>query len=55
MTRKDFVVIANALNASKPAKANAVWEATVNNMADALAHTNAAFDRGRFIAACRGE
>lgn len=55
MTRKDFILIAQALNASKPVKANKVWEATVKHMADALAHTNAAFDRGRFIAACKGE
>ena len=55
MTRKDFILIAQALNASKPVKANKVWEATVQNMANALADTNPAFDRGCFIAACKGE
>jgi hypothetical protein len=55
MTRRDFVLIADALKAARPAAAPSspewqVWAETVRSVAYALSKTNARFDRPRFIA-----
>lgn len=65
MTRKHFIRIAAALNATKPfmtstsGRLNAAvhdqWMQTVLTMAEACAEFNGMFDRDRFIAACKGE
>lgn len=61
MTKKDFVLIANALRASQPpnwspdvpqSQADSRWETVVHCMAAALGDTNAQFDRERFLKAC---
>lgn len=61
MTRKDFVLIADTLKATKPFSSARVmvnmdallaWRATAEAMADALARTNPQFDRARFLTAC---
>lgn len=60
MTRKDFVVIAGALAEAHaevknfPALRRGVEIAT-EKVAAALLDTNARFNRGRFLAAARGE
>lgn len=61
MTRKDFVLIADTLKAAKPLYipedrevmfAYSAWENVAYGMATALARTNPAFDRTRFLTAC---
>ncbi len=57
MTRKDFELIAAALKGATPLardgeKAMCQWQFIVFKMADALATTNPAFQRARFLAAC---
>jgi len=57
MTRKDDVLLADALRRSRPAAdAYSVkweqWEIAVRYMADALRDTNPCFDSVRFIKAC---
>ena len=66
MTRKDYVLIANAINASRPKDdgtwqsedmlfgATFAWKRTVEDMANALYCTNPRFDRERFVNACYG-
>lgn len=59
MTRKDFELIAKVLRESKSINA-AAWSASVRavlavEFADALAETNPAFDRSRFIEAATRE
>lgn len=55
MTRKDYVLIAKAINGIY---LDATWNehsilvALVEDMADALQHDNPAFDRDRFKKAC---
>ena len=53
MTRKDYIVIAEAVRVSRFAvKDRAVWEQVRDNIADVLAADNGRFDRDRFAAAC---
>lgn len=56
MTRRDFVLIAETLNASKPPDverdALRQWLATVRRFAGALATTNPGFKRETFMRAC---
>lgn len=56
MTRKDFVLIAATLKACNSEELNNAqhtqWVCTVHRFADALATTNANFDRARFLKAC---
>lgn len=66
MTRKDFILIAQTLAASKPTYedtnplfnknahriAMLTWSVTCNNFANTLATTNNLFDRNRFLIAC---
>ena len=58
MTRKDFELIADAIKNMKDSRDGEDW--TINGalypfavqLADALATTNAQFDRARFLKAC---
>lgn len=64
MTRKDFVLIADTLKAAKPQldwrdtpdmekqAEMALWTELAQSLATALARTNPAFDRTRFLTAC---
>lgn len=61
MTKKDFIALAEALNAAKPfgikhaARAKAAheaWENCCHRIANACAASNGRFDRNRFLAAC---
>ena len=61
MTRKDYILIAAALERSKPlpianpkmdAVRRSVFEMAARNIADALAQDNPRFDRERFLKAC---
>jgi hypothetical protein len=57
MTRKDFILIANALRECRPASAPTSpewqqWAQCVRCMANALGADNARFERTRFIAYC---
>ncbi len=57
MTRKDYVLIADALNAACPDTRRLVreyngWRVTVCALANALARDNARFDQERFLKAC---
>jgi hypothetical protein len=57
MTRRDFVLIADALKACRPAFNPTSpewqqWSQDVRCMANALSSTNGRFDRQRFIAHC---
>jgi len=64
MTRKDFVLIADTLKAAKPALGPhdasdmemqaqlALWTDMAESFGTALARTNPAFDRTRFLTAC---
>lgn len=59
MTRKDFVLLADALKMSRPASAPTSpewqqWCQDVREVARALHSTNGRFDRARFIAHCEG-
>lgn len=67
MTKKDYVKLAAALAAAKPAApytlvtkfdrddvrgiSTEVWQGTVHNVADVLSADNPRFDRERFLAA----
>ena len=59
MTRKDYILIADALGQGKPASGNRevsmVWWVVVLNTADALGNDNPRFDRNRFIAHAEGK
>lgn len=60
MSRKDFVLIAKALNDSKPADFASAphqiqWEVTMKTVLQALKTNNLRFDVERFERACRGE
>jgi hypothetical protein len=60
MTRKDYVLLAEALSGTRPrdrgtdvaAWMAAQWRADLNAVADALARDNYRFDRTRFLMAC---
>ena len=55
MTKKDFELIADVISDMKrdsTRRDGLVLEATAKRMADALATTNGAFKRERFLAAC---
>lgn len=57
MTRKDYVLIAAALNGACPDTRRLVreyngWHVAVCALANALAADNPAFDRARFLKAC---
>lgn len=58
MTRKDYILIAAALKASRPADlygndtARKTWYATVSELSLSLARDNARFDATRFFDAC---
>lgn len=65
MTRKDYIVLAAALKASKPdareypialsaIAAYKAWEHTVTAIAEALQADNAKFDRSKFFKAASG-
>lgn len=58
MTRKDYILIAAALNAARSSyeeRLGTVYNNGIDNaadrIADSLARDNARFDRGRFLAA----
>ena len=69
MTRKDYILIAKAMNRARPQSAAKddkdrsekeeaevlqwVWDCL--ELADALQEENPRFDRDRFIAACKGD
>lgn len=57
MTRKDFILIADALRASKPRDGAAYtqWVWTVGEISHALNKTNVNFDMDRFQVHCVGE
>lgn len=59
MTRRDFEMIAEVLRESRPGPGYNVallsWELISVRFADRLQHTNPAFDRERFLRACRGQ
>ena len=57
MTRRDFVLIADALKECRPSSNPSsvewqIWAQCVKCMAYALGRTNHRFDRNRFIAYC---
>lgn len=64
MTKKDFRVVADALNAARPVReadfadaatwkaAQEEWEVAVRYVADALENSYPRFDREKFEAAC---
>lgn len=57
MTRKDFVLIADALKSCRPdvSASDPAWQSwaqCVRCVAQALGGTNSRFDRARFIAHC---
>lgn len=62
MTRKDYVLLANALRNARPTmythaarmdhETNVRWLATVCSVSDALTKDNARFDSDRFLTAC---
>ena len=54
MTRKDFQLIADVLNAhaDKPVDHDAVLKDLAHDFARALAETNPRFDQQRFVMAC---
>lgn len=62
MTRKDYILIANALRDARPLEYPEVyrkldplsrqWEACVRNVARALHRDSAEFDDDRFLKAC---
>ena len=59
MTRKDYVLLAHALHASKPRpqesdylSASLQWGADVQSIARALQGENPRFDAERFVTAC---
>lgn len=58
MTRKDYVLLADTMASTRPAKTEHMqdvqWEKDVRALALALARDNAAFNIGRFCAACGG-
>lgn len=58
MTRKDYVLLAVALAATRPAKSEHMqdvqWEKDVRGIAVALKRDNSAFDLARFCTACGG-
>lgn len=54
MSRKDFILIAETIRTS-PNLTDSARRLFAEDMADALATTNARFDRGRFVAAATGE
>ena len=57
MTRKDYVLLAQALNDAYPEYREPdmlqQWGVTVQRIADALADDNARFNSQRFIDACK--
>lgn len=60
MSRKDYVLLANALKSATPLmrdgdEAHRAWFNTVERVAQALQNDNPRFDRSRFISATRGE
>lgn len=58
MTRKDYILLANALASAKPeyvptaSPFNEQWRDDCEAVADALAADNARFERERFLKAC---
>lgn len=62
MTKKDYILIAAALNRSKPESylkgiihspnLERQWECDVEHIADVLQEDNPRFDRDKFIQAC---
>lgn len=56
MTRKDYVLIADAIKAAKDADAAVQNDApvywTARSIANALRRSNQGFDKARFMAAC---
>lgn len=60
MTRKDYILIARALNGAMPVspesdRVKEAWRTAADALAYALATDNPRFDRERFMRACRGE
>jgi hypothetical protein len=59
MTRKDYVLLAQALAVARPSPGDAkiawiTWRLDCKCIADALAADNNRFERQRFIDACEG-
>ncbi len=59
MTKKDYILIAQALKESEPTEheneygtAISAWVNAVNKLANTLQTENVKFDRARFISAC---
>lgn len=64
MSRKDFILIAQALRSSKPSEytepfaatsARAQWRRDITALISALTHTNILFDKDKFRKACGDE
>jgi len=59
MTRKDYIILAKALNKTLPVDhdnaGGAVWQYTVVPIAEALKADNSNMDYDKFIEACVGE
>jgi len=56
MTKKDYILIARALNDAKPfpdkGGAYSAWKMSVTCIREALESENSHFDRSKFLAAC---
>lgn len=57
MTRKDYIIVADALKASKPAdhwdaNKKAQWIVSLNRLCEHFLKDNARFNRGLFLKAC---
>lgn len=56
MSRKDYIIIANALRLAKPKDKGMagldVWYSAIRMIATALQVDNSAFDKDKFIKAC---
>lgn len=58
MTRKDYIIIARALQGAYPVPENSTpiqaWRGAVGAIADAIAKDNPRFDKDKFLLACQG-
>ncbi len=60
MTRRDYVLLSNALASTRPdflrqPMSWRVWDQTIRAVANAIAQNNSTFNTDRFLAACNAE